>query len=78
MQLWNLYQFNLNGVPERTNFGQLSLKAAHLPFKCTDQQKNFLKGDLQKPTCNRYKFFIIGDFNAKADLGIMLMAITVR
>ena len=53
------------GVEVETEAGILFIAAAYLPFQCTGEQKNFLKGDLQKLTRNRSKFLIIGDFNAK-------------
>ena len=57
--------FETLGVSVETKFGELTFIAAYLPFQCVGQQKNFLKGDLQKLTRNRSKFFIVGDFNAK-------------
>ena len=57
--------FETLGVSIETKFGPMSFIAAYLPFQCVGNQKNFLKGDLQKLTRNRSKFFIIGDFNAK-------------
>ncbi|XP_055530835.1 RNA-directed DNA polymerase from mobile element jockey isoform X1 [Wyeomyia smithii] len=53
------------GVEVQTELGILFIAAAYLPFQCTREHKNYFKGDLQKLTRNRSKFFIIGDFNAK-------------
>ena len=53
------------GIEVQTELGILFIAAAYLPFQCTRELKNYFKGDLQKLTRNRSKFFIIGDFNAK-------------
>lgn len=57
--------FESLGIEIETCFGKLFVAAVYLPFQCTGEQKNFLKGDLNKLTRNKSKFLIIGDFNAK-------------
>lgn len=53
------------GIEIETDLGNILISAAYLPFQCTGERRNFLKGDLQKLTRNKTKFLIIGDFNAK-------------
>ena len=57
--------FETLAINVETNMGNLLIAAVYLPFQCTGERKNFLKGDLQKLTRNRSKFLICGDFNAK-------------
>ena len=57
--------FETLAINVETNMGNLFVAAVYLPFQCTGEQKNFLKGDLNKLTRNRSKFLICGDFNAK-------------
>ena len=62
---FNMKVFECLRIEVNTGLGKLTVVAAYLPFQCTGDLKNFLKGDLQKLTRNRNKFLIIGDFNAK-------------
>ena len=53
------------GIEIETDIGKFTIIAAYLPFQCSGEQKNFFKGDLQKLTRNKSKFFVAGDFNSK-------------
>ena len=53
------------GIEIEINMGKFIIIVAYLPFQCNGEQNIFFKGDLQKFTRNKTKFFIIGDFNSK-------------
>ena len=45
------------GIDIETDIDILFIAAVYFPFQCTGEQKNHFKGDLQKLTRNKSKFF---------------------